>query len=170
MVHTTDTRFLATPELGVTTETSYGLEAAAIHGPFHAAGEVHWLDADTIDDGASPTFFGGYAEVGYYLTGETRGYKGGKFDRTKVRNPVGKGGFGAFQVNLRYDYLDLNDDGIIGGKQQGYEAALIWIPQDYVRFMLNYGRMSYDDAAIPAAGGDRDYGIDVFGARAQVDF
>src|SRR3546814_3144619 len=60
MVHSTDTRFLATPELGVTEETSYGLEAAAIHGPFHAAGEVHRLNADTIDDGASPTFFGGY--------------------------------------------------------------------------------------------------------------
>src|SRR3546814_17673776 len=90
MVHSTDTRFLATPELGVTEETSYGLEAAAIHGPLHAAGEVHWLNADTIDDGASPTFFGGYAEVGYYLTGEARGYKGGKLDRTKVVNQIGR--------------------------------------------------------------------------------
>ncbi|HEY9554534.1 OprO/OprP family phosphate-selective porin [Allosphingosinicella sp.] len=170
MVHSTDTRFLATPELGVTEETSYGLEAAAIHGPFHAAGEVHWLNADTIDDGASPTFFGGYAEVGYYLTGEARGYKGGKFDRTKVLNPLSQGGMGAFQVNLRYDHLDLNDETIIGGKQQGYQASLVWIPEDHVRFLLNYGRMSYDDAAIPAVGGDRDYSIDVFGARAQVDF
>ena len=171
LIHSTDTRFLATPELGVTEETSYGLEAAAIHGPFHAAGEVHWLNADLADPAASsPTFFGGYAEVGYFLTGETRGYKGGKFDRTKVLNPVGDGGFGAFQVNLRYDHLDLNDAGILGGRQQGYQASLVWIPQDHVRFLLNYGRMSYDDAAIPALAGDRDYSIDVIGARAQVDF
>jgi phosphate-selective porin OprO/OprP len=170
MVHTTDTRFLATPGLGVTDETNYGLEAAVIRGPFHAVGEVHWLNADTLDPAVDPSFFGGYAEAGWFLTGETRGYKGGKFDRTKVNNPVGKGGFGALQLNLRYDYLDLVDDGIVGGKQQGYEASLIWIPQDHVRFLLNYGRMKYDDAAIATASGDRDYSVDVFAARAQVDF
>lgn len=169
-VHTTDTRFLATPAFPVDKETSYGLEAAAINGPFHAVGEVHWLNADRDVPGATPTFFGGYAELGYYLTGETRGYKAGKFDRTKVLNPVGKGGLGAFQVNLRYDHLDLNDAGIIGGRQNGYQASLIWIPQDHVRFLLNYVHLNYDDAAVAAAGGDRDYGIDVFGARAQIDF
>jgi phosphate-selective porin OprO/OprP len=46
----------------------------------------------------------------------------------------------------------------------------VWIAQDHVRFLLNYGRLQYEGAAIAAAGGDRDYGIDVFGARAQVDF
>ena len=168
-IHSTDVRFLATPALTVEEETSYGLEAALVRGPLHAAGEVHWLNADAGAEG-DPTFFGGYAEVGYFLTGETRGYKGGRFDRTKVLNPVGKGGAGAFQINLRYDYLDLVDDGIIGGKQSGYEASLIWIPQDYVRFLLNYARISYDDAAVAAAGGDRDYSIDVIGARAQIDF
>jgi phosphate-selective porin OprO/OprP len=49
-------------------------------------------------------------------------------------------------------------------------ASLIWIPTDYVRFLVNYARLSYDDAAIPALGGDRDYGVDVLGARAQIDF
>jgi phosphate-selective porin OprO/OprP len=169
LVHTTDVRFLATPALAVKKETNYGLEAAAISGPFHAAGEVHWLKANRLA-GVDPTFFGGYAEVGYYLTGETRGYKNGQFDRTKVLKPVGQGGFGAVQINLRYDHLDLNDGGILGGRQRGYQASLVWIPQDYVRFLLNYGRMSYGDAAIPAAGGDRDYSIDVFGARTQIDF
>lgn len=169
-VHTTDTRFLATPALRVGQESNYGLEAAAIRGPFHAAGEVHWLKADRIGAARSPTFFGGYAEVGYYLTGETRGYKNGRFDRTKVLKPVGGGGLGAFQVNLRYDHLDLSDAGVIGGRQQGYAASLIWIPHDHVRFLLNYAHLVYDDAAVAAAGGDRSYGIDVFGARAQIDF
>jgi phosphate-selective porin OprO/OprP len=168
-VHTTDTRFLATPALLVEKETSYGLEAAAIRGPLHAAAEAHWLRSDRVV-GPTPTFFGGYAEVGYFLTGETRGYKKGVFDRTKVKRPLGDGGFGAVQLNLRYDYVDLNDAGIIGGKQSGYQASLIWIPQDHVRFLLNYGRLQYQDAAVVAAGGDRNYGIDVFGARASVDF
>lgn len=169
-VHTTDTRFLGTPPLRVENETSYGLEAAAIRGPFHAAGELHWLNADTLTPGLSPTFFGGYGEVGLFLTGESRGYRGGKFDRTKVLRPVGNGGFGALQLNLRFDYLDLSDDGVIGGRQEGYAASLIWIPQDHVRFLLNYGRLQYEDAAIAVAGSDRDYGIDVIAARAQVDF
>lgn len=169
-VHTSNSRFLATPNMRVATETDYGLEAALIRGPFHAVAEAHWLNADTLTPGLSPTFFGGYAEVGYFLTGEGRGYKSGRWDRTKVRRPVGGGGAGAFQINLRYDYLDLTDGGIVGGRQRGYEASLVWIPQDHVRFLLNYGHLRYDDAAIAAAGGDRDYGIDVFGARAQVDF
>ena len=169
-VHTSNSRFLATPNMRVGTETNYGVEAALIRGPLHAVAEAHWLNADTLTPGLSPTFFGGYAEIGYFLTGESRGYKGGRWDRTKVRKPVGGGGAGAFQVNLRYDYLDLSDGGIVGGRQRGYEASLVWIAQDHVRFLLNYGHLRYDDAAIAAAGGDRDYGINVFGARAQVDF
>lgn len=169
LVHTTDTRFIGTPELAVDRETSYGLEAALIRGRFHAASEVHWLRAD-IPRRAGPTFFGGYVEAGLYLTDDTRGYREGTFDRTKVSRPLGAGGFGALQLNLRYDRLDLNDDGIVGGTQDGYYVSLIWIPTDYVRFLLNYGRLNYKDAAVPAAGDDRDYGIDVIGARAQVDF
>ncbi|HET9427119.1 MAG TPA: OprO/OprP family phosphate-selective porin [Allosphingosinicella sp.] len=172
LVHFTDVRFVATPALPVEQETSYGLEAAVIRGPLHAAAEAHWLKADLTTSGQSANFFGGYAEIGYFLTGETRGYRSGRFDRTSVRRPVGgdEGGFGAVQVNLRYDFLDLNSRGIIGGTQNGLQASLVWIPTDYVRLLLNYGRMQYDDAAIPAAGGDRDYAVDVIGARAQIDF
>jgi phosphate-selective porin OprO and OprP len=170
LIHSTDVRFIGTPALAVAEEMHYGLEAAVIHGPFHAAGEAHWLQADTMTPGLSPTFFGGYAEVGYFLTGESRGYRGGKFDRTRVARPIEEGGLGAFQVNLRYDRLDLNSGPIRGGTQDGLMASLIWIPTDYVRFLLNYARLNYDDAAIPAAGGDRSYAVDVIGARAQIDF
>ncbi|HEY7811395.1 MAG TPA: porin [Allosphingosinicella sp.] len=168
-IHTSDTRFISTPALRVSEETSFGLEAALIRGPFHATGELYWLRADTLTAGTSPNFFGGYAEAGFFFTGETRGYKGGRWDRTIVRNPVGKGGFGALQLNLRYDHLDLSDDGVIGGTQRGYEASLVWIPQDHVRFLLNYGYLRYNDA-LPTPTGDTSYGVNVFGARAQIDF
>jgi phosphate-selective porin OprO/OprP len=75
----------------------------------------------------------------------------------------------ALQVNLRYDYLDLIDAGIVGGTQNGYAASLIWTPIDYVRFMINYGHMEYDRAAL-TANGDDSYSADVIGARAQFDF
>lgn len=170
LIHSTDTRFLATPALPVEEETSYGLEAAVIRGPFHAVAEMHRLSTGTTNPALSPAFTGGYAEIGYYLTGETRGYRNGLFDRTRVLRPVGGGGAGAFQINVRYDHVDLTYDGVIGGRQDGYQASLIWIPTDYVRFLLNYAHLRYDDAAIPAAGSNRDYGVDVVGARAQIDF
>ena len=172
LVHFTDVRFIATPALPVGQETSYGVEAAIIRGPLHAAAEAHWLNADLTTAAANPNFFGGYAEIGYFLTGETRGYRNGRFDRTSVRRPVGgdEGGFGAVQANLRYDFLDLNSSAVTGGTQKGLQASLIWIPTDYVRLLLNYGRMHYEDAVLPAAGGDRDYSVDVIGARAQIDF
>lgn len=169
-IHTPDMRFVATGNMSADAELGYGLEAGYIAGPFHFAGETHWQKA--MRPGLpNPTFFGGYAEAGLFLTkGDTRGYKGGTFDRIKPAKGVDKGGIGAIQLNLRYDYLDLNEADIRGGKQNGYEASLLWTPTDYTRFIINYGRMEYDDSAIAAAGGDRSYGADTIGARAQIDF
>ena len=168
-IHITDTRFINTGSFDATSETSYGVEAAAIMGRFHVAGEGHWLTAN-MPVGEDPTFFGGYVEAGVFLTDDKRGYKGGKFDRVKPNSPVGEGGIGSIQFNARYDYLDLSDAGIIGGTQNGYQASLLWKPTDYVLFGLNYGHMVYDDAAIVAVGGDDDYSVDVIGLRGQIDF
>ncbi|MFW2350686.1 OprO/OprP family phosphate-selective porin [Qipengyuania sp.] len=170
LVHFTSQRFIDTGSMGADSETGYGLEAAAISGRFHAAGEAYWQSVDMPATANDPTFFGGYVEAGVFLTDDTRGYKGGKFDRTKPGKPVGKGGFGSLQFNLRYDYLDLNDAGIVGGTQDGYFASLIWKPTDYTALAVNYGRLQYTDALIPTASGDTSYGVDAFGVRAQVDF
>jgi phosphate-selective porin OprO/OprP len=170
LIHATDVRFLATPALPVDRETGFGLEAAAIRGAFHAAAEAYWLDADLAGTDRNPDFFGFYAEAGWYLTGETRGYRSTRFDRTRVRRPIEQGGFGAVQLNLRYDHLDLNSGTIVGGIQNGLLTSLIWIPTDHLRFMLNYARLQYRDARIAEAGGNRDYDVNVFGARAQFDF
>jgi phosphate-selective porin OprO and OprP len=172
LAHFTDERFINTGNIPATSETGYGLELAAINGPLHFAGEAFWQKVNRPGM-SDPTFFGGYAEVGYFLTGgDTRGYKGGTFDRVKPSNGVDKGGFGAVQVNLRYDYLDLNYDNLVGvgGKQNGFAASLIWTPTSYTRFLANYARMQYSNAVHAAAGGDRSYGVDVFAVRAQIDF
>ena len=142
-----------------------------INGPFHAAAETYWQKVDRGSAFANPTFFGGFVEAGYYLTeGDTRGYKDGKFDRTKPARAVGKGGIGAVQLVARYDYLDLNDAGIIGGTQNGYQLSLVWDTTAYTRFMVNYARLDYDDAIFAAAAGNRSYGVDALGVRAQIDF
>ena len=89
----------------------------------------------------------------------------------KVKKPFGgeDGGWGALALNLRWDYLDLKDAGIVGGTQNAYQASLNWKPTDYVMLGLNYAHILYDDAAISVAG-DTDYSVDMAAFRAQVDF
>ena len=117
--------------------------------------------ASYVVPGSNPSFWGGYVEAGYYLTGETRGYKNGTWDRTKVLKPFSKGGWGAIQINGRVDYLDLASNDLVeartnnfnsganslssllsrsqrGGKQLGLLASLVWIPEDYLRLYLQY--------------------------------
>ena len=170
-IHVTDGRFIDTGNIaGARSETGYGLEAAGIFGPFYVAGEAFWQHVGRASGLEEPTFFGAYADVGYFFTGESRGYKAGKFDRVKVKNPFDKGGWGSLGANLRWDYLDLIDAPVVGGKQNAFQASLNWKPMDYILFGLNYAHIVYDDAAIALPDGDRDYGVDVGGLRSQVDF
>ncbi len=173
LVHFTDNRFVNTDRFSATSETGYGLEAAAISGPFHVALEGYSQNVNRPAGFEDPSFLGASAEVGFFFTqGDTRGYKAsaGTFDRVKPQKPVGEGGTGALQANLRYDYLDLNDGVIVGGKQESFQASLIWTLTDYTRLLLNYALMSYDDAAFATATGDTNYNVNVVGVRAQVDF
>lgn len=168
-IHTTDLRFVDTT-VRADSETGYGLEAAWIKGPLHIAGEGHWQRVGN-PDGSDPTFFGGYAEAGLFLTrGDTRGYKNGALDRVSPKAPIGGGGIGAVQIVTRFDLLDLSDGGFTGGVQNIYGLGLVWTLAPYTRLMANYGHIVLDDAVIAEAGGDRDYSIDAFGMRAQIDF
>ena len=168
-VHSTDVRFIDTGNLiGAKAETGYGVEAAGIFGPFHLASEAYWQKVSRTGF-ADPTFFGAYVEGGYFFTGESRGYKGGKFDRVKVKNGFDKGGWGSLGLNARWDYLDLKDAGIVGGTQNAFQASLNWKPTDYVLFGLNYAHILYDDAPV-LANGDGEYSVDMVGLRSQIDF
>ncbi len=164
----TDTRYIGTPALAVTEEQRFGLEAAGVVGRLHAVAEAHWLNASRTGFD-NPTFFGGYAEAGVFLTNDTRPLKAGTFGGIKPKKPVGSGGIGAIQLNLRYDYLDLNSKGVTGGKQDGYLASLIWTPAENFRLMGQYSKLKYTDAAIAVAG-DRSYTVDVIGVRGQISY
>lgn len=168
-IHTTDLRLVDTGAFSATGERNFGLELAYIRGPFHATIEGHRMTA--VRAGLpDPAFWGGYAEVGLLLTpGDTTAYKDGIYDRIRPANPLSDGGIGAIQVNARYDRLDLNSGAISGGLQQAAGLSLIWIPVDYVRFLLNYGHLWIRGAAIPA-GADPSYQADTFAVRAQFDF
>ena len=200
----TDQRFVDTARIAADGDDILGLEFGAIYKSLHVAAEAQqvwvrgWQPGKTFgaNNGAGgglfysddPSFQSAYFEVGYYLTGETRGYKGGKWDRTKVLHPFDQGGWGAVQLNARLDWLDLNDrlggttllapDYINGGKQLGYEFSVIWNPMDYVRFMAQYAHGSFTGGPYAAIVdpnstepvNQRNYGVDTFAMRAQLEF
>ena len=207
----TDQRFIDTNNLAAKGDDAIGVELAAIHKSLHLAaeGQKVWvrdaynaaeltaLNGDAGDNAGStgttyngdPSFWGGYFEIGYFLTGETRAYKGGKWDRTKVLKPFDQGGWGAVQLNGRVDYVDLTDDVddssaslsapfyVNGGKQLGYQASLIWNPVDWVKFMAQYGHLDVTGGPRNALGSDltkpankRKFGVDTVAARAQLEF
>jgi phosphate-selective porin OprO/OprP len=169
-LHTTDLRLVDTGSFSADGERSFGAELAYISGPFHVTFEGHQLNVRRPGALADPSFRGGYAEVGMVLTpGDVTAYRNGTYDRIRPTRPVGKGGIGAIQLNARYDYLDLIDGPIVGGTQQTAALSAIWIPTEYVRFLVNYAHLWLGDAAVPA-GADRDYQADTFGVRAQIDF
>ncbi|UAJ10135.1 OprO/OprP family phosphate-selective porin [Glacieibacterium megasporae] len=200
---TTDQRFVGTGNIASKGDQIYGIEAMFIEGPFHAAGEAQYVNVDGYRPGTvvvSPKvlsgtlypqdahFITGYGEAGFWLTGETRGYKNGKVDRTKILNPVSAGGLGGVQIVGRVDYLDLTDAvgntaanslGLInGGKQIGYLGAINYWPIDYVRFTAEYARAevtggSFAATVVPTSTANpsqRKYGTDTFLFRAQIDF
>lgn len=200
----TDQRFVDTGTIAADGDTTIGAELAAIHGPIHAVGEAQkvWVRGHDITDtfgpnngvalapfySGDPSFWSAYGEVGFYLTGETRGYKGGRWDRTKVLHPIDQGGWGAFQVNGRVDYVNLNDGTgkttttgvstfVNGGRQMEYQASLIWNPIDYIRLMAEYTHHHVNGGpranAIDGTTGptvDRSFNYDSIAMRAQVEF
>ena len=150
-LHTTDVRLVDTGALSATDERNLGAELAYIHGPFHATAEGHVMTVQRSGSG-NVTFAGGYVELGMVLTGEDQtAYRNGAYDRIRPANPVTEGGIGAIQLNARYDRIDLNDGPIVGGVQQALGLSAIWMPTDYVRFLVNYGHLWIDDAAITAS-------------------
>ncbi len=167
-IHTTDTRLVDTGTITAVGEASAGLEFAAIRGRLHVASEAQWLRVRRPGL-ADPTFTGGYVEGGLLLTDDSRVWRNGTFDRIVPKTALGSGGSGAVELNLRYDWLDLSDAGIVGGRQGSYGVGLTWIPVRYVRFIVNYGRVEVRDARV-AAGADRNYGANVVGMRGQIDF
>ena len=208
-VQTTDIRFVDTGSVAAEGDNVFGVEFAGLFKSLHFASEAQWVKTNVVTPAAVLTgtdsvagatrfaddagFFSAYGEIGYWLTGETRGYKNGAWDRTKVLNGFDKGGWGAFGVNARYDYLDLRDrvaagttpansfaapNFINGGKQTGYLLSLIWQPIDYVRFIAQYTRADVEGgpraaAVVPTStevAADRDYNVDILALRAQFDF
>ena len=154
-----------------------GAELAGTMGPFWAAAEYAWSRADVVS-GFEPVYFGdgsintsgGYFDIGWFITGESRPLGGGTFGRPKVTNPVFEGGSGAFALAARVDYLDLTDRaaGVYGGEQISYIVGLTWYLNRHVRVLLNYAHTDVTDGLCGAGCRFGDAVTDEFG-KASID-
>ena len=147
-----------------------GLEFVGNSGPFSFQSEYFgsWLyNARTTSAGGLNTnglqpkpctnvgtvyYQSGYAEVLYFLTGESRTYSKIEY---RVDRPIPHNNFyafrdrsarrnqwniseGAWQVGARYNYLCLNDSGVNGGILNGMTLGLNWLLNPNARVYFNY--------------------------------
>jgi phosphate-selective porin OprO/OprP len=128
---------------------------------------------------------GGYVETLYFLTGENRFYDRqlGVFGRTIPRNNANfrEGTWGAWQVGLRYDWLDLNSGALVnGGNSSNFTVGLNWFLNPNARFQFNYVLSWVNNAppvsfpgTVGALNGSRFVGdgtLNSFGGRLDFNF
>jgi phosphate-selective porin OprO/OprP len=117
-------------------------------------------------------YHGGYAEALYFLTGEHQDYvrREGVFGRVVPRNNLHwkKGdcyrACGAWQVGVRFSYLDLNDKAIQGGQVYDWTVGLNWFLNPNMKMQLNYVAEHRDTPGVTPGW------INGFGLRAAYDF
>lgn len=131
--HVTDVRLVDTGTLtGVDGLVRAGLEAAWVSGPFSLQGEYLTVDVDR--DTTDFTGRGWYVFGSWFLTGESRPYKGdGSFGRVKPR-----GDTGAWELALRYSTLDLDDGGVAGGEEDNVTFGVNYYIAPNLKIQGNY--------------------------------
>lgn len=170
-------------------DTTLGLEAAWARRNVSLQGEIADIRVNRIavatnaaNGGEDFDIVTGYASASWFLTGETRPYNpGGQFGRVKVISPLDKGGPGAYEVALRYDYADLSDlkantaaalsaqPGLAtAGTYNGVTLGLNWYPANYVRLMANVTQAKINNRPVGAVENDAD--VTVVQTRLQVEF
>lgn len=135
-----------------------GLEFAAQRQQFLVQAEAFRFGVDRKAGlGSDPVFYGYYVQGSWILTGERRRFDPSRaaFWFPKPNRPLGQGGWGAWELAVRFSRMDLNFDagdaglppppgGVRGGDQRILSAALEWYPRPRVRLMLEGLRISVD--------------------------
>ncbi len=133
-------------------------EAGVVFGPLYAQGEYSVASFDGAGGSQDVTAY--YVQAGYFLTGESRGYK------------VSKGGFvapkpagdkGAIELKARYDFVE-NSDAALNPEASVLSFGVNYYVNPQVRFMLDYNMAQYSED-----GADDDK-PEAIVARAQLKF
>ncbi len=164
----TNERLVDTGDLVIDRGDRIGVEFAMVRGPLSLQGEYQHVIVYESDD---LNFWGYYLYGSYFLTGENRRYNksNGTFTRIEPKHNFRpfKGGWGAWELGLRYSYLDLNSGGVKGGKETNFTVRMNWYLRHKIRFMFNYIRANVENRDDPPID---DGPADIFASRFQVVF
>jgi phosphate-selective porin OprO/OprP len=148
-----------------------GAEAAAVFGPFTLAGEAGRIWLDRTNSQPDKHFTGAYVYGSWFVTGETRPFKGGNFDRVKPFKELGKDGLGAFEIAARYDWLDLSETPVLaraGNETQTTTLGVNWYFNSYAKLMFNWVHFWGDNTPLDPIGVDTKG--DALATRLHLDF
>jgi len=157
-VRMVDTGTIVDPD----TSLRYTAELAGKFRSVHAQAEYLHLNLSRNGGAPDVDFSGWYAQLGWFITGESRTYnrKSGSFGRIKPKH-----GYGAWEVALRVSDIDLNSSDIGGGTERNAAVAVNWYVTKSLRASLNY----IDASARPDQNG-LDDDVRILQARLQFIF
>lgn len=179
--------WLSTQRFDIAQYQTFGLEKAFNAGPLLLQGEAIFNPVQR-NDGDDVFFWGYYAQAHYFLTGEHQAWdrEDSKYNRVKpfenfflVRTCPRPGcdgdaklayGLGAVGVGLRYSYIDLTDEDIVGGEGHHITAVCNWWLNPNARFNVDYIWSHLDDPAAGAFGTFGQAQTQTINARMQVDW
>lgn len=161
-------QYLDTGVLETSSLFAYGAEALLVYGPASLQAEYVRSDLD-IEAMGERSFDSYYVSGSWFLTGEHRPYAAseGVVTRLRPKRPFSlrdeDRGWGAWEVALRYSWLDLNDGPVRGGEMTDWTLALNWYVNANTRIMLNYIIAEPENDLY-------DGEVEIFQTRFQVDF
>lgn len=150
-------RLIDTGDIPASGARVVGLGGAAQRGSLYLLGEAFRFDVQREDNNNDPHFYGYYLEGSWVLTGERRRFDAanGSYWFPNPARPLGKGGWGAWEVAFRHSRMNLNynagaadqappPEGIRGGDQRVTGLALKWYPIQRINLTLNYLQVRVD--------------------------
>ncbi len=167
--------------LNAQSQDLFNIESAAVWGPLtlqaeYTANVIRGASAANFPFGPSGPpqgnllFQGYYAEALVFLTGESREWDQCNFvfKRVNPRRPVrfrGDSGYGAWELGVRYSFLDLSHKAIRAGYLEGVTVGLNWYMNANAKMQFNYDYTHRGNTNTPAQGH-----VHGFGLRTALDF
>lgn len=160
--------YLDTGVLDTNNVLSYGGEMLLVYGPLSVQGEYVRSQLGIESEGQRD-FNSYYLSGSWFITGESRPYAAaeGVPSRIRPKHPFSlrdeTRGWGAWELALRYSWLDLNDGPVRGGEMSDWTVALNWYLNANTRIMTNYILAHPENDLF-------DGNVEIFQTRFQVDF
>lgn len=194
-------RLIDTGNIDADGASVYGLEFGGNWKSLYLQGEHFWYDVSRRASAnlPDPDFTGYYLQGTWMITGESRRYNAttGSFQNPRPRVPFSsQGGFGAWELGVRYSRMNLNfEEGlegtaavpgsVRGGDQQVWTFGVNWFPNPNFKVMVNYLLIDVNRLNPAGPGNTQPFGpapntpplgvqigqdLDVFALRTQFSF